>query len=347
LGPELVIDLITEDTLVKIGGKLQGFEGYYAPRQLERYIWLQSIVLEDSNYVSAVIGATEEDLRNIVPLGKTVERVWVDTDTDIDIDFTQNMSTKIFLLPDEDAKSTFLAIGEKLQGKTLHWVEVKNGALLWKMSRGSTNSLLDYIDANKTYKGKFIASELKISGGRKVNEESIWDLGERTVLVVAKPGMGKSGTTKHVGWHTKQRDPTSWVLRIDWNDHTKKLNDINTETFNLDSLVEFFCSAAFPESKSTGIDSSLLKQALQNSGNVTVLMDGYDEISPLYADKAAVILPELIKTKVARVWVTSRPEKKRRLERNLSVFSFRMKRLPWESQKGMLRKLWQYETGEK
>jgi hypothetical protein len=36
-------------------------------------------------------------------------------------------------------------------------------------------------------------------------------------------------------------------------------------------------------------------------------MDGFDEITPTHAEKAAVILSELMKTKVGKVWVTSRP----------------------------------------
>ena len=76
-------------------------------------------------------------------------------------------------------------------------------------------------------------------------------------------------------------------------------------------------------------------------------MDVFDEISPIYEDKAAVILSELMKTKVKRVWVTSRPVQKETLERKLSVFSFGMKRLSRESQKEMLRNLWECKAGEK
>ena len=39
---------------------------------------------------------------------------------------------------------------ENLEGKILHWVEFKNGELLWKMSQCGTDSLLDYIDDDKT-----------------------------------------------------------------------------------------------------------------------------------------------------------------------------------------------------
>jgi hypothetical protein len=178
------------------------------------------------------------------------------------------------------------------------------------------------------------------SGSCEVDEESIWDLCERTVLVVAEPGMGKSSTTTHVAWHTKLADPTSWVVRTNWNDHTRELQEINRATFNLDTLAEFLCSAAFPDSKYTDINRSLLKQALQSTGNVTVLMNGFDEISPTYADKAAAILSTLMNTKVGRVWVTSRPGEKDILENMLSVTAFSMKKLSYTSQKEMLLNHW-------
>ena len=65
-------------------------------------------------------------------------------------------------------------------------------------------------------------------------------------------------------------------------------------------------------------------------------MDGYDEISSIHADKAAVILSELMKTEVKRVCVTSRPVEKERRERKLSVF-FSMKKLSRYSNTGYLK----------
>jgi hypothetical protein len=48
----------------------------------------------------------------------------------------------------------------------------------------------------------------------EVSEDSMWDLGERAVLVVAEPGMGKSSSTTQVAWLRKLTDPASWVVRI-------------------------------------------------------------------------------------------------------------------------------------
>ena len=190
------------------------------------------------------------------------------------------------------------------------------------MSQSSTESLLYYIDAAKTCAGKRIVADLMKGGICEFNEESFWGLGERKVSVVAEPGMGKSSATTQVRWQTNLVDPMSWVVRKNWNDQTRKLQESNIETLNSDALVEFLCSAAFPESKYTDINSILLKQALQNSGNVTVLMDEFDEVSQTHADKAAVILSELMRIKVWGIWFTSRPVEKERLERKLSVIAF-------------------------
>jgi hypothetical protein len=83
----------------------------------------------------------------------------------------------------------------------------------------------------------------------------------------------------------KLANPTPWVVLINWNEHTRKLQDIYKATLIFDSLVEFLCSAVFPESKYKNTSSSLLKQALKYCGNVTVLMCGFDEISHSICNK--------------------------------------------------------------
>ena len=164
-------------------------------------------------------------------------------------------------------------------------------------------------------------------GSQEVKKNSIWDVGEIIMLVVAEPGMGKSRTTSYVAQHTKLDDSSSWVVCVNLNDHTRKLQEINTATFTLDSVVEFFCSAAFPESKYTDINRILLKQALHNSENITVLMEGFDEICPIHADKVAVTFAEILKIEVGRVWVTSCPVQREKLEKELYVTAFSMKKL--------------------
>jgi hypothetical protein len=340
LGHELVTDMITEETPVNIGGRLYINEGYYAPRALERRLWLDWNVLWSTNTYSNVFAVSrmkEKDLTERLPSGKAVEST---SSKELYVrDLTKDTSIRIFLLAYSDVENSFLEICERLEGKSLHWLDFKNGDLLWKKSSCGTDSLLDYIDTDKTRADRGIIAACMKRGSCEVNEG--------TVLVVDEPGMGKSSTTTQVAWHTKLADPTSWVVRINWNDHSRELQKIIPAAFNFDSLVAFLCSAAFPNSKYTDIDRILLKQALQNSGNITVLMDGFDEISPIHADKAAAVLCELMKTKVGRVWVTSRPVEKERLEIKLSVFAFSMKKVSRMSQEELLLKHWISKAGGK
>ena len=345
LGPELVTDMINEGPAVKIGGCLQRKPERYISRVFKKNIWFSLDTLKKRHTypdVFAVSGMEKNELINNVPSEEEVGEFQFEEDYVIE-NSTQNYDVpenRFILLKGRDLRTSFPKLCEIYSRKTLHWLKYKEGKLLWIKTQGDIRNLLKCIDDETTGRDKGVLIKCMKSGSCEFQENSIWDFSERTVLVVAEPGMGKSSTTTQVAWNTKLADPTSWVVRINWNDHTRKLQEINAATFNFNSLVEFLCSAAFPESKYTDINRILLKQALQNSGNITVLMDGFDEISPTHADKAAVILSQLMNTKVGRVWVTSRPVQKERLERTLSVIAFSMKKLSCKSQEKMFWDIW-------
>jgi hypothetical protein len=342
LGQELVTDLINEGTAVQLGGKLQMKEGCYAPIPSEREIYLELDVLGDSDSypdIFAVSGMEKKNLVGIAPSDEIVGKFCLEKNSKSG-DWIENYNkfkpSRFILLKSKNLILCFSKLCEKHSGKTLHWLQRQNGCLLWKESRGSIDSLINYVDPERTRGDTRIIGEFMKRGSSEVNEKAIWDLGERTVLVAVEPDHSKSSTTARVAWHKKLADPTSWVVPINLNDHTKELQEIKAATFNFDSLVEFLCSAAFSKSKYADINRNLLKQALQNSGNVTVLMDGFDEISPTHPDKAAAILSELKKTKVGRVWVTTSPEEKEKLEKELCATAFTLKNLSQKSQKEML-----------
>jgi hypothetical protein len=333
LGADMFSGLVTKGT-VQLGGKLYTNADCYTPRVLEREVWLQLDVLRNPDMypdIFAVSGVELKDLAAIVPAGETVD--YIDQQNIHNTDFTQDTCSRFIgrVLSEADAEICFLELCKKHEERTWHWVQFKNGNLLWKKTHGNPDKLLTYIDTERTRLDLMCIEKYMRRGRCEVSEEAIWDLGERTVLVVAEPGMGKTSTTTQVAWNTKLADPTSWIVRKNWNDHCRKLQEINTETFNFDSLVEFLCSAAFADSEYSDFDRILLKQALQNSGNVTVLLDGFDEISPIHAHKAAFILSEILKTKVERIWVTSRPVQRERLQKELSVNAFSMKKLSNQS----------------
>jgi len=327
LGPELVKDLITERNAVNIGGKLQVNEGYYTPITLERKIYLKLNVLGNSDSypdIFAVSGMEKKDVFENVHSYEIVGKFCLEKDSKSGNwieSFNKFKPSRFIILKSEDLRLCFSKLCKMRSGKTLHWLKRQNGCLLWRESRGSVDSLIDFVDSERTRGDKRIITEFMMRGSCEVKLESISNLSERTVLVVAESDMRKNTTTQ-VAWHTKLADPTSWVVLINWNDHTEKLQEINSATFNFNSLVDFLCSVAFSISKYTDINRILLKQALQYSGNVTVFMDWFDELNPTHADKASAFLPKLMETKVKRVWVTSRPAQRKWLEEELCATAF-------------------------
>jgi hypothetical protein len=214
LGADIVEELVAKGS-VKLGGRLHTNTGYYAPRVLEREVLLQLDVLRSRHTypdVFAVSGMEVEDIVAFVPPGETVK--YIDKQNIHHIDFTENTCSRFIVLSEACAEFCFLELCKKRRGRTLHWVQFHNGNLRWKKSCGGPDKLLNYIGTERTRLYKKRAKKCIKRRTCKVSEESIWDLGERTVLVVAEPGMRKSSTTTHVARHTKERDPTSWVVRI-------------------------------------------------------------------------------------------------------------------------------------
>jgi ankyrin repeat protein len=354
LGAEIVTDLIKEENYFNIGESLHINMDYYAPRVLERKVYLHLNVLCNPGShpdIFAVSQMKERDLIEHAPSGEIVGTFYWNKQygkTTWEGTYDGFESSRFIRLSSTDLETCFLKLCEKYSGRTLHWVEFNNGKLLWKESRGSNENLLNYIDTDTTRADKEYVAEYMKSGSCGVKLESIWDLNEANVLVVAEPGMGKSTHMTHLAYHTKLADPTSWVVHINWNEHSKELNKIHVESCSFETVLEFLCSVAFPGSKYYDLNRVMLKHALELTGNVTVLTDGYDEINPTHADKAAIILSVLRKTVVGRVWVTSRPVVRERLEKELSVMAYTMRPLSHTVQEEMLLNLWKSKaTGHK
>jgi hypothetical protein len=224
LGPELVTDLVTGGTAVNIGDRLQPNTDHYEPRVFKRKICLPLDILRNQDTypdIFAVSGMEEGEIIDI-PSDEEVGSFNCDEVTGTE-DWTQSNDgfiKRFCVLRGRNAKSSFLKFWEIYNQEPLHWLKVKGKELLWKQTCGDIEHLLNCIDAAETGTDKEILKECMKNGTSEVKEDSIRELNERTVLVVAEPGMGKSSTTTQVAWNTKLGDPTSWVVRINWNDHT-------------------------------------------------------------------------------------------------------------------------------
>jgi hypothetical protein len=99
-------------------------------------------------------------------------------------------------------KNCFSEMSEKNLKETLHRLKknLKDRTFLWKESRSGSGNLQNSVELERTHGDKRIIEHF-MKYGSQVRENSIWALNEKTVLVVAELGMGKSSTTTQVAWN--------------------------------------------------------------------------------------------------------------------------------------------------
>ncbi|KAJ4426037.1 hypothetical protein ANN_27664 [Periplaneta americana] len=101
-------------------------------------------------------------------------------------------------------------------------------------------------------------------------------LSDKVKLLVAHPGMGKSTEILTLAQEFKRREPACWVVTVALIEHTRYLKNCEI------SAVEFLLKAG---KLMSDFATSLLKHELHHVGNIVILIDGFDEICPDYADK--------------------------------------------------------------
>src|SRR5699024_5458473 len=93
-------------------------------------------------------------------------------------------------------------------------------------------------------------------------------------------------------------------------------------------------------------ESRLVKWRLVQTGGVVVLFDGFDEISPSYAEVVIQLIRTLKETRVEQIWVTTRPHCREDLERELETFALWLKPLTQTEQAKFLTKFWEKRITE-
>lgn len=167
------------------------------------------------------------------------------------------------------------------------------------------------------------------------NVDSVTDIPQRVVLVSAEPGMGKSALLTHLALGTKKAKPHMWVVRLNLNDFTQQLEELPSN-LQLHHTIEFLLEASAISAQW----KTLFRCKLSIMENVCVLFDGYDEVSPKYAEKVALMLTSLQATKLQNLWVTTRPVMKKKLQDKLSTLALTL--LPFfnSDQQNFLAKFW-------
>jgi hypothetical protein len=213
----------------------------------------------------------------------------------------------------------------------VHWVQKnKSGKLVWKQSKGSSETLHRYIDTDSSH--TYTPDELD-----KLLEKAQH---QRMMLISDTAGMGKSTVLTHLSKEIKQKFPAKWVMRIDLNDQTDVLKALKQGQIDKESAIEFLSEKVLK--LKSGLELELFKQCFGQNQKVGIvrMLDGFNEISPSYKDTVFDLLQALRQTAVEQLWVTTRPHLREQLEDKLQQLSYTLKQFSEENQVDFLTKFW-------
>ncbi|WP_438456617.1 ankyrin repeat domain-containing protein [Wolbachia endosymbiont of Kerria lacca] len=269
-----------------------------------------------------------------------------------------------------DAVEGFKNLCENHKERNIHWLKQEGDDLIWKQSYGALSKLRDFIDTNEQAIQEYKPEKITDIKDRVVIISAEPGMGKSTVL---NPLALK---TKDSLWviRIKLLD-YSTELKIETEKKTK-LNEAEAIRFlyrivgfqlfqeqkeetterkeKREQTIEKVLSAITVKDSEASLEGAgeeikglkLLEIRLfnnfYNQDKIVLLFDGLDEISPDYTEKVIELLQVLENSKVGKLWITTRPYNyvQEKLEDQLSVFSYSLKPLLLEEQKGFLKKFW-------
>jgi len=163
---------------------------------------------------------------------------------------------------------------------------------------------------------------------------------QRVMLVSDTAGMGKSTVLTHLSKKIKEKFQNKWVVSIDLNGHTFALKEMKEEKIDKEKAIEFVSKKLLK--LKPGLEMELFKQCCvkNHKVKVTIMLDRFDEISPLYKGSVIGLLQTLRQTVVVHLWVTTRPHLREELEDELQQLSFAMEPFSDENKIEFLTKFW-------
>ena len=214
------------------------------------------------------------------------------------------------------------------------------GKLQRDLSRNILQEVRDIISHKEENLGRGTATVWKPS--------TLFECEDRFILVTDEPGMGKSTLLTHLAKESRKRQPDKWIVRININSHTRILNELKTNGCDQKGAIKLLTEAAqIKETDGVVLEGRLFNYTYNSTGNMAVLIDGVDEVSPHYTEQVVEVLKILSKTKIKKIWLTSRNSVKDRLEEEFECQAFSLVPFSEEDQKRYLVAFWKRACPEK
>lgn len=148
-----------------------------------------------------------------------------------------------------------------------------------------------------------------------------WNTKIKNVVVEGAPGIGKSSFLSWLVCTMKSHGSKDWIIRIELGRYTDMIR--NKDFKNDEEIKAFLEYTCLANDNRSGIERALFRRALDVSGNIVLLIDAFDEISPDYTQACIRLLKNLkLMVKYKQLLVTTRPVTMLDVENVLDTFSY-------------------------
>jgi hypothetical protein len=203
-----------------------------------------------------------------------------------------------------DNKNEFNKKSQSNPSKKNHLLEKDGETLQCIKTSGDISNILKFIN--------------KVEA-RSPREDSMIDFSTsaRIFILTDVAGMGKSTLLNYLARNIKKFHPSFWVMKVDLNDFTRELSEVASKDLKTPQKAIEFVSAKLMKLK-LQFEKNLFKESCESTGNVVLLFDGFDEIASYYKDQVTELIKSLLKAKIEKFFIASRPEWSDYLERTFS-----------------------------
>ncbi len=227
------------------------------------------------------------------------------------VDHRKQDSVRLTDLTDE-AQKKLLEKSVSFQGKDIQLYsivsnDVQDQLHLNEILNHKSSSIGKKIVSNETYKAIkdfYIPRTLKVNDSIASNsEDGFLNTDDPFSIVISEAGMGKTLLLNSLAEKMKEKYPHCWIVNITLNDQTRYFADIlkNIKPHLLtDFLYDCLCIS--------GHNERILFDDAFRKGNIFVVVDGFDEISPYYTKLTIDIIKNLLTRNLKKLIVSSRPE---------------------------------------
>jgi len=301
--------LINSDSII-IGSKHKyDFDTYIEiPRTLTYQTKIDKKCLNEiKNDLFAISGIDEYTLLQLIPNEDQIREFVVK-------DQNKNKPIRFIRLNNfRDIKKDFNELCCDYKEHTIHLLENENGTLEWKQSHGPLFKLR-----------KFVLQEAV--------KKQIQEL-THSAIISAEAGMGKSTilTTYSLSKNSL------WTIRINLKDYQTNIDNANFD--DLSKIVDFISDIIETTTSKIPFIKNLLQCCLKQEGQVTLLLDGYDEIKDCSQEKVVQLLRTLRTTK-GKVLITTRSSERSKLEDALEIFAYCLDAFDEKQQEKFLNEFW-------